>query len=190
MNNIYEINQNADPSTIIKKEAQYELAKKYEEGNGINQDFMAAANWYEQAAKLGHIEAQYELGNICDAGLCDTLNMNDAFNWYQKAAEQGHADAQYRLGGYYIHGYVTTQDLQLAMSWNKKAAEQGHADAQFYLGVFYRDEGNYIEAYKWQTIAAKLSVYLKNVTSEYEHKMTKEEIVEAEKLAKEWLDKH
>lgn len=59
-----------DMKKLVKKakkgnvEAQYVLAKKYEDGTEIPKDLNAAKFWYAAAAKNGHIKAKEKLQNI------------------------------------------------------------------------------------------------------------------------------
>lgn len=41
--------------------AQFELAKMYEEGRGVQQDFSYALSWYEEAARNGLKIASYRI---------------------------------------------------------------------------------------------------------------------------------
>jgi uncharacterized protein len=93
--------------------------------------------------------------------------------WLLRAAEQGYAPAQCDLGAVYVKGAGVEQSYQDALKWLRKAAEQGDALAQHSLGSIYgkgfRDKSvgffyraffanatrDYVEAYKWFTLAAK-----------------------------------
>jgi len=74
--------------------AQCELAKLYEQGEGIDVDVDKAVFWYLQSAKQGHVEAQFYLGCLYFSG--DTDDPDDyakALYWMEEAAEQGCKDA-------------------------------------------------------------------------------------------------
>ena len=43
-------------------EAQFEMAVRYEQGQGVTKDFARAIGWYRKAAEGGHAEAQSTLG--------------------------------------------------------------------------------------------------------------------------------
>ena len=78
-----------------------------------------------------------------------------------------------------------------AVKWYRKAAEQNVADAQYNLGVCY-DSGegvakDEIEAYKWWLLAAGHG----NDDAKYnmtivENKMTREQIAEGQRLARDF----
>lgn len=116
----------------------------------------------------------------------------EAAAWYRKAAEQGDADAQYNLGNLYAQGQGVAQDDAQAVAWYRKAANQGYAKAQSNLGVMYaegrgvaRDD---VEAYRWFSIAgAKGDAEIVKVRDLVEKRLSKEQIAEAQKRAREWI---
>jgi TPR repeat protein len=86
--------QERPESNDIDAEAQYELAKKYESGEGVPQDLAEAAKWRRKAAAQGHADAQVSLGMIYDIGLGVPKDYAEAAKWFSKAAAQGNADAK------------------------------------------------------------------------------------------------
>jgi cell division septation protein DedD len=72
-------------------------------------------------------------------------------------ADQGDAGAQYLLAETYFGGHGGT--TMEALKWMTASAEQGYAQAQARLGLIYgTGKGvatNYIEAYRWFSLAAK-----------------------------------
>ena len=84
-----------------------------------------------------------------------------------------------------------TEDDAEAVKWFRKVAEQNLADAQYILGVCY-DSGegvakDEIEAYKWWLLAAGHG----NDDPKYnmtivENKMTREQIAEGQRLARDF----
>src|ERR1700689_1592024 len=73
-------------------------------GQGVPQDYVAAANWYLKAAEQGYAEAQYHLGQMFAIGQGIPHNDAEAAKWYRKAAEQGIPLAQHNLGTMYVFG--------------------------------------------------------------------------------------
>ncbi len=147
------------------------------------------------AAEQGYVEAQCNLGVMYGQGEGVSKNYQEALRWYQKAAAQGHARAKYNLGLMYHNGEGVPQDYAEAAKWYSKSADQGHANAQYDLGVmYYFGVGvpkDYVLAYMWANLAAtncsgkvrKLSVELLNDVGV---SMTREQIAEAQRLAREW----
>ena len=83
----------------------------------------------------------------------------------------------------------------------KERAEQGHVEAQFNLGVYYYNVDDYIEAFKWFSIAISggsrikiedLEVIeeLENVLKDLTSKMTGAQISEAMRRTTEWVKSH
>jgi len=111
------------------------------------------------------------------------------------AAEVGDIESMCELGRRLTMGDGVKKDLGKAIDWFEKAAEQNISNAQKNIGVsYYYGMGvvqGVIEAYKWLTIAKKNGVMnLEDLIKKVKKSLTKEEIVEAKKLAKEWLEKH
>ena len=141
-----------------------------------------------------------------------------ALKIYRAAAEQGDINAQFHLGGMYLKGQGVTQDYKQTVKWWRLAAEQGEDIAQFYLGTMYRDgkgvTKNLVIAHMWFNTAAfsnvealtannkKLSEEalmqvlekwrknMKGKTKRLERKMTAVEIAEAQKLARQCIEKN
>lgn len=118
-----------------------------------------------------------------------------AIREWRPLAERGDANAQHNLGVIYEYGYGVAKDYREAMDWYLKAAEQGLAASQYNLGVMYNNgEGvtrNYVQAHKWFNIAGEHGI--KDVSQNLEivtKKMTPDQISEAQRLAREWLQKH
>jgi TPR repeat protein len=59
-------------------EAQFNLGKCYESGNGVAEDLAAAIGWYEKAAGQGFYLAQYRLASL----LASTGDLVTALVWY------------------------------------------------------------------------------------------------------------
>lgn len=139
--------------------SQYALARCYESGHGVPQDFQEALKWYERAAAAGHATAQHTLGTWHAYGMQVPQDYQQAFGWFMKAAEQGHPNSQYMLGVSYSHGLAGTQDHAQAAGWYLRAAEAGDVDAQAILADCYL-EGRGVEpdeaaAIRWLTTAAE-----------------------------------
>ena len=138
--------------------AQYELGRMYDNGEGVPQNYVEAAKWYRQAADQGDAMAQNNLGVMHYKGQGVPQNDAEAFRWYRLAADQGDATAQSNLGGMYEKGEGVPQNYVEAVKWYRVAAEQGYANAQFGLGFMYVNgvgvPNNDVEAYKWLALAA------------------------------------
>src|SRR5206468_12564578 len=76
-----------------KAEGEYHLGVLLENGQGMTQDYAAAARWYHAAAEQGFALAQYSLGYMYERGLGVPQDNVQAHLWYNLAAAQGNADA-------------------------------------------------------------------------------------------------
>jgi TPR repeat protein/RNA polymerase subunit RPABC4/transcription elongation factor Spt4 len=139
--------------------AQFDLGRMYHNGQGVKQDYSAAADWFERAAKQNDARAEFNLGLIYLNGQGRNRSETEAVTWLKTAAAQGYAPAQTSLGMLYKQGTGVAQDNAQAAAWLLKAAKQGNADAQALLGSLYATgDGipqNYTEAYRWLTLAAR-----------------------------------
>src|SRR6266550_3756399 len=143
-------------------------------------------------ANKGDAKAQYELGRAFFSGTLGVAKDEaEAVKWFRKAAEQNVADAQFSLGVCYANGQGVTKDDAEAVKWFRKAAEQNLADAQYNLGVCY-DSGegvakDEVEAYKWWLLAAgQGNDDAKYNMSILENKMSREQIAEGRRLARDF----
>ncbi len=80
-------------------------------------------------------------------------------------------------------------------SWYRLAAEQGLARAQFALGVSYLDGDGVPEdlvyAYMWYNLsAAPGNETARGNKDIIEQRMTREQIAEAQRLSREWIETH
>ena len=164
--------------------AQFELGRRYANGDGVAEDKAEAMKWYRMAAEQGNADAQCGLGL-----LYRDSDPQEEGKWLLLAAKQGHEDAQiflcekktgvdvpedrdleqifiakaetgdlyemYCMGRYYLDGVSgVPKNLAKAKEWLTKAAEQGYRDAQYTLGTFYETEDPK-EARKWYQKAAE-----------------------------------
>lgn len=150
------------------KDAQYELARLYDQGVGVTADKTEAAKWYTKAAEQGVRRAQFYLGVQYNTGEGVTKDQQKAFQWFLKAADvpdgsilvgnHGIEASQFNVGMMYKYGEGVAKDLQAAFKWFFKAAQNGSASAQFELGRVYETGVGVLqdkqEAFKWYQKAA------------------------------------
>lgn len=110
-------------------EADYRLALRYMDGNGVDADEYQAVRLLMRAAGAGHAEAQFELGRAYALGRGVQREPAWAVLWYGRAAEQGHVEAQYRLGLAYAIGEGIAPDLIESYKWLTIAGASGHERA-------------------------------------------------------------
>ncbi len=134
-------------------EAQLRLGYCYEKGNGVEQNYEKAIEWYTKSAEQGNVSAMYYLGYCYQEGRGVEQNYKKSVELYTKSAEQGNSSAQNNLGYCYKEGYGVEQNYLKAVEWYTKSAEQGNASAMFNLAVCYEQgygvETCYIKAIKY-----------------------------------------
>ncbi|MHC4174305.1 MAG: hypothetical protein ACYST5_15390 [Planctomycetota bacterium] len=157
------------------REAQWLLARCYDEGFGVERNEIHAIAWYLKAADQGYSTAQNHIGSCYQNGNGVPQDETEAVKWYRRAAEQGYVIAQSNLGWCFDAGCGVAQDETEAVNWYRKAALQNDETAQFNLGVHYEWGSGVaedkVEATKWYRRAAeqgyeKASEALKRLTDE------------------------
>lgn len=117
--------------------AQFELARMYHDGVGVDQDYSTAADWFERAAKQDDPRAEFNLGLIYMNGQGRDRDDSKAIGLLTSAAKQGFAPAQSTLGIMYKNGRGVEHDEAVAANWLRKAAEQGDVWGETFLGLMY-----------------------------------------------------
>jgi TPR repeat protein len=175
--------------------AQDLLGDRYFNGDGVEMDRTESAKWFRKAAEQGNASAQTMLGLSLEHGQGVAPDNVEAVKWYRKAAEQGDASAQCILGTHYSTGEGVAKNEVESVNWYRKAAEQGDDDAQNALGNHYAlglgVEKDYVEAYKWFLLAASQGQEdAIKVRELIEKKLSPEQRVEGQRLAKTWTAEH
>lgn len=137
--------------------AEFEVAARFAEGKGVQQDFKQAIHWYNRAAARGFAIAQYRLGTLYERGLGTKADPARAKSWYQRAAEQGNVKAMHNLA-VIAAGQSQGADYATAVRWFQEAAERGLADSQYNLAVLIESglgvPRDTKQAYVWLALAA------------------------------------
>jgi uncharacterized protein len=139
----------------------------------------------------------YEMGFFKDIGNKSTNDIDEAIKWYELAAEQGDWEALFNLGSLFYTGKKKPRlrkDYVKAAVYFRRAAETGDEISMYVLGKMY-DEGtgviqDYTQAHMWLNISNskghKPAIKLRDII---EKKMTKDQIAEAQELARNWKPK-
>src|SRR5918993_3622811 len=102
-------------------DAQFNLGHAYRLGRGVPRNMNLAEQWYERAARAGHVEAQAMYGLI----LFQNGRRQEAMPFVQAAAERGDARAQYVYGTALFNGDIVARDRPRAFAYISRAAAQG-----------------------------------------------------------------
>ena len=70
-------------------DAQYELARLYAEGEGVEQNLAETVKWYLKAAEQGHDSAQFKIGLCYQTGTGVSKSDKEAYIWLSISAENG-----------------------------------------------------------------------------------------------------
>ena len=111
-------------------EALFLMGTVFDEALGEPEDASAAAEFFRQAADVGHVLSQHNLGNLYAAGRGVDPDPTLAVQWWRRAAEQGDAITQLRLGEAYEAGNGVERDVGTAVRWYREAAERGNGAAR------------------------------------------------------------
>jgi len=99
--------------------AQVRLAKLYETGEGVLQNFVEAARWYRKAAEKGSETSQARLGEMYLTGMSPAKTATAA----ALARIEGGSDQESLIKRLYPQGLSLPQDSKEAAHWNTLAAE-------------------------------------------------------------------
>jgi hypothetical protein len=133
------------------REAQWLLARCYDEGFGVERNNIRAVSWHLKAGEQDYPPAENHLGSCYQNGDGVPQDDAEAVQWYRRAAEQGYAIAQANLAWCYDTGCGIAQDEAEAVKWYRQAAEQADYTSQFNLGVHY-EWGSGVEQDKQEAI--------------------------------------
>lgn len=148
-----------------------------------------------KAAEKGNAVALHNLGVMYAAGEGVPKDAAMAAELWRKAGEKGLAEAQVNLGISYAAGVGVPKDTAKAVEWWRKAAEQGNAMSQFMLGDAYMHgigvARDLVRAHMWLNLAATSGLDgVADIRQKAESEMTKEQVAEAERLARDWYEAH
>ncbi len=102
-------------------DAAFNLGQAYRLGRGVAASSSDAANWFERAAKKGHLDAQVSLGLL----LFDSGDRARALQWLLKAASRNEPRALLVTGTALFNGDGLPRDAVRGYSYVSLAAAQG-----------------------------------------------------------------
>jgi localization factor PodJL len=138
--------------------AQFIVATRYLDGEGVTQDVTRAAHWYQKAALAGLAPAQYRLATLFERGRGVPQDVATALIWYQRAAEQGNVKAMHNAAVLAAGTEAGSPNYDIAYKWFLAASQNGLKDSQFNLAVLYErglgTKADVNEALFWYLTAA------------------------------------
>ena len=97
--------------------AQYEMALRYADGEGVPQNYRDAMAWFTKAAANGNDNAQWKLGLGYIEGIGVPHDERKAVVWFKRAANHGDIRAQNALSDLYLSGRGVPRDFVRAYTW-------------------------------------------------------------------------
>ncbi|MCB1517715.1 MAG: sel1 repeat family protein [Hyphomicrobiaceae bacterium] len=111
------------------------IARIYEEGLGVPQNYELAASWYKIAADNGDPNAAFALAVLYQNGRGIPRNREQAAELFKQAAAKGHVEAMYNVALLYVEGRYAEPSLTKAAELMKKAADLNLPQAQYDYGT-------------------------------------------------------
>jgi TPR repeat protein len=153
------------------------------------------------AAENGDVQAQAVLCQRYRFGDFKYVQpvMTEAVKWCRTAAGNGDKFSQFFLSNMYQDGKGVLRDYAESAKWMLAAARQGFHPAQYHIAEKYSKgsglEKNLVAAYMWCSLAGtgwgtELEDMVPKFLDELEKSMTPEQIVEAQKAARNWQASH
>jgi uncharacterized protein len=107
--------------------AQIKIGFMYENGWGVDKDFIQALEYYESAARAGNPEGLISIAKLYAYGKGVDRNEERAINNLLLAVKSGENHAYYILGEFYNDIYAFGVKSEQALKWYLKAAEYNAA---------------------------------------------------------------
>ncbi len=120
-------------------EAQYEVARRFGTGNGVQKSPAISVEWYQKSASAGYAPAIYRLATMYERGIGVSKDYKRAMELYKASANKGNIKAMHNLAVLYTGGNLGKADFKKAVEWYRKAAEYGVKDSQFNLAIIYQN---------------------------------------------------
>lgn len=154
----------------VQTDAQYMLARCYENGCGITKSYPQSAKWYRQAYINANNDIYKAFENEIDDIIDEALNEPESeeitpefIECVTENAENGDSASQEYLANLYWRGdeNIKPNDEKFVY-WAEKAAQQGDYLSAFHLGGYYETKKQYKNASNWYKTAAELNVIRRN----------------------------
>lgn len=128
------------------------LGRMYREGQGVDQDYVAARTLFEQALALGEVSAANDLGVLYFNGQGVERDIVEGNRLFRVAHEGGVVSGTVNLAMSMIRGEGMAADPVQGLELLEDAAASGHGGAMFQLGAAQFDgdivEQDYDSAYQ------------------------------------------
>jgi len=122
-------------------QAQYQLARQLEEGDGVKKNQRMAFENYQEAAGQGHLLALTFLGLCFERGTGTAKDLKRSIECFEKAAKRGLPLAMHCLGECYFEGRGVEANPGEGIKWYRRGVELGDVGCTAQLGDCY-ESGN------------------------------------------------
>lgn len=103
------------------KYTEYRIGKMHAAGQGTDQDYQKAAEWFQVSAEKKYKYAQYSLGTLYHRGQGVEQDLYKAFELYLKSAKQGFPYADFEVAKMYRDGIGTDKDETKSRQYFQRA---------------------------------------------------------------------
>jgi TPR repeat protein len=110
-------------------EAEYQIGQRYQQGRGVQQDFVASAAWFNRAALSGHAQGQLHLGEMYEKGQGVKLDHGAARQLFELSAKGSNFGGVIKYAEVLAKGIGGKQDLAEAYVYAESAATAAVANA-------------------------------------------------------------
>lgn len=114
-----------EPALKGDADAQFNLGQAYKTGRGVKMDLNVALDWYNRAARQGHLQASDSYGHL----LHYQGKISDALPFLQASAARGEPRSQYLLATELFNGVHIGKDWIRAYALMTRASSAGVAPA-------------------------------------------------------------
>ncbi len=110
----------------VDAEAQYQLGLRHLRGDGVEQNFRLAVQYFQSAAELGHVNAQDSMGWRYYRGDYVTKDNVLAYMWWKVTVLRGHPDGPKQLG--LVRDKLAPDQINYADSLASRCIQQNYRD--------------------------------------------------------------
>jgi TPR repeat protein len=147
------------PALMATPAEQNQRGDRYFYGQGVEQNYVEAMEWYRKAADQGFADAQHNIGALYENGWGVAKDIDQAKVWYQRAADRGDAFAKGALERLQSQTNPSAQNAlpnapfaAAPQEQSLTPAEENQMGDRYYYGR--GAEQNYLKAMEWYGKAA------------------------------------
>jgi TPR repeat protein len=170
--------------------AKLTVAKMYDDGAELRQDYSKAVKWYTDAADSGYLPAKYILATVYAQGRIIARDEKKVVKLCDEAAKQRYIPALFCMGQAHEKGLGIERDLKKSSEYYKMAAQGGLPQAMVKLAIFLRDgsgiKPNDKEAYMWLLLAKRNGQPVDQDLAQIEARLSAKDRRKVQEKANQW----